>query len=155
MELRTLTATGRDGKEETLDRGSVDAFLPGRAHEVELWYVDQEASLWVDGRPIVRANFALDFQYLVDRAPLPNRSTPEIRIGVSGAPVVLERVEVDRDIYYNPPISIRAVPQDGGNRAWGCWPRRWIMGASGMLVSRPRLQADQFSLHGRQQPAEQ
>jgi hypothetical protein len=83
-----------------LASGDAGPFVPGRSRQVELWNVDQEASLWVDGRQVAVAEFDLDIDQVISRPPLPNGFLPQIGIQVSGTPVTLERVEVDRNIFY-------------------------------------------------------
>ncbi|MCX5658238.1 MAG: signal peptidase I [Planctomycetota bacterium] len=82
-----------------LAKGEAGAFAPGTARRVELWYVDQEASLWVDGRRVCQWRFDLPISAIEDRAP-PDRF-PEISIHVEGAAATLREVEVDRDLYYS------------------------------------------------------
>lgn len=72
---------------------------PNRPTAVELWYVDQEASLWIGGRCALRWPFELDIEVIKQR-PLPSQ-TPEIHISVNGPPVTLHQVEVDRDLFYS------------------------------------------------------
>lgn len=81
-------------------------FPAGRATSVELWYVDQEASLWIEGRCILRWQFELDFEVIKWR-PFTDRDgalhRPQIRIDVDGPTVTLGRVQIDRDLYYSAP----------------------------------------------------
>ncbi len=73
-------------------------FSPGRSAAVELWYADQEASLWVDGEKILSCRFDLPFEAVLNRkSPQP---FPGITIGVAGSPATLHRVRIDRDLYY-------------------------------------------------------
>lgn len=76
----------------------VPPFPPGAARDVELWYVDQEASLWVDGRRVLQYRFDLPMGIVQSRRLPP--TYPSIAIEVAGTPVTLHRVEVDRDLYY-------------------------------------------------------
>ncbi len=68
----------------TMAQGEAGAFTPGVAREVELWYVDQEASLWVDGRRVCVWRFEVDIDALANRRP--PEQYPAIAIEVSGAP---------------------------------------------------------------------
>lgn len=97
------------------DSSAGHAFPAGTATTVELWYVDQEASLWIDGRCALRWPFELDIE-VVRQRPFPDgRPTlqrPRIRIEVDGPPVTLHRVQVDRDLYYSSGAdSVRATGQ--------------------------------------------
>ncbi len=76
----------------------VQSFTPGKALAVELWYVDQQASLWIGGRCAVTWDFELPIEDLKARKPFNQLS--QIAIEVRGAPVTLHRLKVDRDIYY-------------------------------------------------------
>lgn len=71
----------------------------GAARRVELWLVDLEASVWVDGRRVLRHRFNLDFDAAV-RRPSPPHMPGEVSITVTGGPAVLRDVELDRDLYY-------------------------------------------------------
>lgn len=87
------------GAERELARGEAGPFNPGLARQVELWYVDQDASLWVDGKRVCRWGFNLPIDVVQDRAS-PDRY-PDVAISLSGAGATLREVEVDRDIYYS------------------------------------------------------
>jgi hypothetical protein len=82
-------------------------------HRVELWHVDQVASLWVDGRRVARFELPMVGDsgvaeavrpLAVDLAALsrsgPPRSLPGASIEVAGAPMTLRAVNLDRDLYY-------------------------------------------------------
>lgn len=78
---------------------TVGPFEPHQARSVELWYVDQQASLWVDGQQVGQWSFDLPIDAIQTRrlaAMLPN-----VTIEVAGSPVTLHRVELDRDLYYS------------------------------------------------------
>lgn len=72
---------------------------PGIATEIELWLVDDEASIWINGEQTLVYRFDLSWEQIAKRKePSPY---PEIRIGIdSDEPVELRRVELDRDLYY-------------------------------------------------------
>lgn len=114
---------------ESIDLGSTNVrpFASGETRRVELWYVDQEASVWIDGERVLRKRFDLAIDTIRARA-LPceltadgslhvrgrgpnNLKTPDIAIEVSGAPVSIHRVELDRDLFYT------TAPADTGYRA--------------------------------------
>ena len=98
----SLLAISEDGAERLLATGATRKTLrPGIATEVELWLVDDEASVWVDGERVVVQRFDLSWQQIADRAE--QATVPDLRIGLeSQKPVELRRVELDRDIYYFP-----------------------------------------------------
>ena len=121
----------------------------GRATTVELWYVDQEASLWVNGRCVVRWPFELEIE-VVKRRPFPDQGPllqrPHIRIKVDGPAVTLHRVQVDRDLYY----SSRADSADGKAMLVKVMdPRGHLTEARGEYIE---LEADQFFCLGDNSP---
>ncbi|MCC5829102.1 MAG: hypothetical protein JJU36_06600 [Phycisphaeraceae bacterium] len=96
-ELRPLDGTVRIG-----------AWPSSRTREVELWIVDQELLLWVDGRCVQRFAFDLDFQSTIEVRPaLPEHFRPRIMLEFSGGELSLENIQLDRDLYYG---SSRAQP---------------------------------------------
>jgi signal peptidase I len=98
----TLNSTGEDGKNLVLDSVQLDPAPPGVAREVELWHVDQELSMWVDGRRILRHAYEVAPEILLERDPLQDEHLyPEVTISVWGAPTTLHRVQVARDLYYS------------------------------------------------------
>ncbi len=89
----------RDAPGETWSESvQLSPFAPGIGRRVELWYVDQEASLWVDGQQVLRRQFELPLDTLMSRRGLV--TVPRIKVAVRGTPVTLHRVQVDRDLYY-------------------------------------------------------
>jgi len=96
----SLHAVSPNGDERQLGVDAEVGKLPlDIATKVELWLVDDEASVWVDGERVVAYPFDLTWRQVAQRPE--QRQTPEIRIGVaSPGPVELRRVELDRDIYY-------------------------------------------------------
>jgi len=72
----------------------------GVATDIELWAVDQELSVWVNGQRELRYLYAgeLSEDELINRPP-PAR-VPDVRIELTGGPATLHRVELDRDLYY-------------------------------------------------------
>jgi len=99
-----------------LGSAKVEPFAANQMRHVELWYVDQEASVWVDGKRVLTKRFDLGIEYVRNRAMpcelLPSGElirqdggvplSPEVVIEVSGSPVSIHRVELDRDLYYTP-----------------------------------------------------
>ena len=71
----------------------------GETTPVELWYVDQQASMWVNHRRVLTWQYDLDFQTIRERRPPP--MTPSISIEVHGSAVTLHQVQIDRDLYYS------------------------------------------------------
>ena len=135
----TLTATGPDGRTRELARSAIAPFAAEQNRRVELWYVDHEASVWVEGERVLRKRFDLPLERLRQRRPAP--PVPELSIAVAGSPVALHKVQLDRDLYYstrNPTegrIARGALRRDG--------PRN----------QRPlRLEADEFFCIGDNTP---
>ncbi|QDU34384.1 signal peptidase I [Poriferisphaera corsica] len=64
---------------------------------LELWFVDQQLTLWRDGEIIIKAEYDLPLETLKNRAAAP--LTPQVSITVNDA-VKLHDVQLDRDIYY-------------------------------------------------------
>jgi len=108
---------GQTGIETTLDQTQIKPLTAGQTRHVELWYVDQQASLFVDGQRVLVRDFELSWAAVRDRTPI--RRLPVPRIEVTGAPVTLHRVELDRDLFYasSPPGSVRAVNRGGMAKA--------------------------------------
>ena len=120
----------------------------GRSTEVELWYVDQEASLWVNGKCVVRRPFELSMAIVkgrpfLDRGPLLQR--PDIRIKVDGPAVTLHRVQIDRDIYY----SSQARSSDDKGMLVKRTDRTGRVGIRGKYIE---LEADRFFCLGDNSP---
>lgn len=84
----------------TLAKGKIEPFVAGKCRDVELWYVDQHALVWVDGKLVAEHRFEITMDTLQKRQPLEPRDFADVRIKVSGSPVSLHRVGVDRDIFY-------------------------------------------------------
>lgn len=70
------------------------------ATPIEFWSVDQELSVWINGKRELRYLYAseLTAEELANR-PMPAR-LPQIQIELSGGPATLHQVELDRDLYY-------------------------------------------------------
>ena len=108
---QSLDAPDED-KKKLGESVQIDPLEAGDSRQVELWYVDQEASVWVDGDQVLRVRFDLPFQTIVNRKR-PCEETaqgavrtsgrvraPRIAIELSGSPATLRDVEVDRDMQY-------------------------------------------------------
>lgn len=124
--LRLRPADG--GAWVTVAEGEGGGFNSTNARRLELWYVDQAAMLWVDDRlvarfdlPMVGSNdiapelrpFAVDLEDLHRSGP--PRELPSASVEVSGAPISLRQVSLDRDLYYtgngrgtDRPLDLRA-----------------------------------------------
>jgi signal peptidase I len=89
------------------------ALPAGRRTAVELWFVDQEASVWINGELALSRPFDLSFEQLANRPPPANLC--DIAIEVSGSAVTLHDVQVDRDLYYGSRPG-RNGPATGGMR---------------------------------------
>ncbi len=72
----------------------------GRGTMLEAWVVDQTLIAWVDGREVLRYAFEVPFKTLLSRAGPVSPYANEVWIGVSGPAMTLERVGLDRDLYY-------------------------------------------------------
>ncbi len=121
------------------DSVDIGPFQPGRARHVELWYVDQEASLWVQGRRILARQFDTPIRFVKTRPDPP--LFPDTAIEVSGSPVRVYRLQIDRDLYY--------AGQNHSRVARGAY----IKGSS-QYPSKPlNIKADQFFCVGDNNPA--
>ncbi|GAB4190201.1 MAG: signal peptidase I [Phycisphaeraceae bacterium] len=98
--IRLMAKDLDTGQEVELKSATTHPMKVGIATPVELWAVDQELSVWIDGRRVLSYPYAseLTLDELAQRPP--PRRTPEVRIEVEGGPVTLHRVELDRDLYY-------------------------------------------------------
>ena len=134
---------------EGLEPAQVEPWSPGHARSVELWYVDQEALLWVDGRRVLQWSYDLPGGRELDGSPLVTRAAPPVRptlrIEASGAPVTLERIELDRDIYYTPNVLTNGSP------GWGIIEKR-PSSARGFWGEPVQLGADEFFCMGDNSP---
>lgn len=88
----------------------VGPFVPGQARTVELWYVDQEASLWVDGERVLFRQFDVPVEAIQTR--MRPATVPRVAIEVVGSAATLRRVELDRDLYYTG-INPHGIPARG------------------------------------------
>jgi len=87
----------------------VRAFAADQPRRIELWYVDQQASLWVDGDRVLAWGFGLPIQTLVDRSP-PARRPERLEVQVDGSPVSIYEVHLDRDLYYTSESLLSGEP---------------------------------------------
>ena len=96
----TLSAHG-SGDTKILGTKQVGPFEPGATRRVELWHVDQQVCLWIDGVCEIEHSYEVPIAVLKDRMPLPGDHHPTVAISVSGAAVSLHRIVLDRDLYYS------------------------------------------------------
>lgn len=95
-----LTATSDDATTRELGyEQQITPLEPGIATDIELWLVDDEASVWINRERVLVQRFELSAKQIAERPE--QAMTPEIRIAIdSDNEVELRRVELDRDIYY-------------------------------------------------------
>lgn len=97
-----LAAIGRDDAERTLGQPvKIDALRQGIATQIELWFVDDEASIWINGKRELVYPFDLTWDQIAARQVQDRAPTIAISVDADG-PVELRRVELDRDLYYDP-----------------------------------------------------
>ncbi len=101
--------------EEIGESAQIDPLPTDRTTQVEFWFVDQEASLWVNGERVLRQAFDMDIDHVRKRRSLSPNEFPSIAIEVDGSPVTLFNVELDRDLYY----SASRAAGNGGASALG------------------------------------
>ena len=97
-----LQAVSEDGTARDLGQGqAIGRLKEGIATNIELWFVDDEASVWINGqRKLV---YRLDLAWNQVGGRLPQDDTPKVGFSVaSDGPIELRRVELDRDLYYKP-----------------------------------------------------
>lgn len=103
-----LTLDPRTGEDRILASASLDAIggglLPNRTRRIELWYVDQQASLWLDGDRVLSWQYDLPNSESLMNSPIITRPGPAIRpsvaIDVMGPTTTIHRIELDRDLFY-------------------------------------------------------
>lgn len=159
LQVRATTAEGAIAAEwKTLDDQSFDGFTPGRVVNVEFWRVDQTLQLWLDGNRVCNAEYnwspeeRLANVLGVPFSDIPRKGQPNwtkwladpsnyhaARCGVrwefKGSPLSLERVGLDRDVFYEPGAL-------GSTAALGTHPD-----------SLPSLNGDQFFVCGDNSPS--
>jgi len=99
------------GDDHPLNKSTrVGSFAPGQTRAVELWYVDQEASLWIDGERVLFSQFDVPIEAV--QARMRPATVPSVAIEVAGGAAILRRVEVDRDLYYTS-VNPHGIPARG------------------------------------------
>lgn len=117
-----------DGAPELIATASTGSgFTPGSAKAFELWFVDQELLVWVDGEVVIRKQFDLPVVRVMEREP--PRDTPEVALRIVGGSATLHAVELDRDLAYTPALSSSLTAHRGAMRR----------DATGRLVSCPPI----------------
>ena len=113
----------------------------GQPVTLELWYVDQEALVFVNGECVIRHAFDLPLGELMDRPAAP--PTPEVSIRLAGAAATLYDVQLDRDLYYG-------VEQSSGGR----YPHGALRRSAGRVVPAPPMliEPDEFFVLGDNPP---
>lgn len=94
------------------------ALRPGVTRGLELWYVDQQASFWVDGRQVIKWQYDLPNSETLWTSPIFTRPAisdrPDVAVRVAGAPLVVHRLELDRDLYYGSTPAMGSNPVRAG-----------------------------------------
>ncbi|MEM6504073.1 MAG: S26 family signal peptidase [Planctomycetota bacterium] len=110
LQLVAIDAEGNQRK--LVDSVLTEPLRQNIATEIELWFVDDEASIWIDGKQVLVYRIDLSWQEIAKRQP--QERSPEVRLSVeSDGPIELRRVELDRDVYYDP----SGYTTDGFSRA--------------------------------------
>jgi signal peptidase I len=155
--------TAKEGPQDAvtvLGEKSVPFAAPaaGAPFEVEFWHVDQRLSLFVNGDEVVSLDDS--FESLEDRllasfngrtvADYTERATfqqptpPKFGLAFEGSPLSLERVRVDRDLYYRPAIlredPFNQPPQNGAPISGAAFATDFTAPA--------QLEADEFVMCG-------
>ncbi len=81
-----------------LEKGKGPGFDADKSSRVELWYCDAEAIVWQNGSPILRHKFDIPINTALHRLAPPKY--PKLEVTLAGDVTVMERVGVDRDLYY-------------------------------------------------------
>jgi len=124
-----ITRQNQNGETEVLELAYTTQDLKsGQAASLELWTVDQEIIVWVNGEPVIRHAIDLSMDQLKRRDPPQDR--PAVSIRVNGGPATLHAVELDRDISYTPSLSsnLQIAPLGAMRRA-----------ANGQLLESPPI----------------
>ena len=148
-ELTTIDpTTGGKRVLASADRVDVPALAAGRARLVELWYVDQQASLWIDGERVLMWQYDLPHSQTLAESPILTRPGmtrhPEVslRVASSGA-VRVHRIELDRDLYYS------STQPGGATLGRGAIVKHLADGSRGQPMT---LAADEFFVLGDNSP---
>jgi signal peptidase I len=99
----SVTLTSRVGEADPqVMRTQIGALAVGTTSRFELWHVDQAWWLWRDGRQVLRINYEdqIAGATLAEWNERRLSDPPKVSITVSGAPVTVSRLHLDRDLYY-------------------------------------------------------
>jgi signal peptidase I len=100
--IQIATADSDDTETQKWQVRASDTILPlklDKAHTFEFWFVDQEVSLWIDGRKATVWQFDVPIETLIDRPFPPVYPTTSVRI--AGTPALITQLDLDRDLYYS------------------------------------------------------
>lgn len=148
-----------------LDSGKAVMNIPGEVTQIEFWHVDQAMWLWVDRKLVAYGEYnnwdankrlleatglsgdqALEIYNGSNPYTHNSRTSylpeaPKLSWQFAGSPVTLYRVELDRDLYYQPATYSRGNPE-AGRAARATHP-----------ANLPTLNNDQFFVCGDNSPA--
>lgn len=99
----------------------VGAPKPGRARHVELWAVDGEVLAWIDGREALRWSSAVTLEQAL-RGPRPEPK-PRVAVQLQGAAATVERLALERDLYYGVHRSDQRALARGGVKSPEAFPQ--------------------------------
>ena len=124
LRMRTNDRISSPGEWRTLDSAEIAPLRPGRVTNVEFWHYDQRLALYIDGKRIASGDYdwsaterllyttgASRAAYertpnstpnLISQESFRERATPTIAWDLSGGPVRMHRVGLDRDVYHRP-----------------------------------------------------
>jgi len=101
-QVRVIVGDPETGDAESYHGQTVTPLHERSAARVEFWFVDLEASVWINGKRVLRQPFDLDFTALRQRPTYGPVHRPQVRLLVTGGPAELHHVELDRDLFYAP-----------------------------------------------------
>ncbi|MEM7680455.1 MAG: S26 family signal peptidase [Planctomycetota bacterium] len=118
----------------------------GRAVHLELWIVDGAVLGWFDGREAVRWTSTTTLAQAV-AGPAP-QDKPDLALTLEGAPAVVERIAVERDLYYGVRRSDPGTLARGGLRRIESFETPDESGSITQSGPPAELNADQFFVAG-------
>ena len=98
----------------------ITTFDPATVCDIEFWHVDQSMSIWVDREKIVELEYpwspterlelatGKDVDEVLENLARFRPLEPTLSWSFAGSPVTLQRVRVDRDLYYQPYLDDEA-----------------------------------------------
>ncbi|MEM0914369.1 MAG: signal peptidase I [Planctomycetota bacterium] len=96
--LATAPQAAANQPPTVLAEAATDPLPPGRITALELWHVDHETVVWVNGRRVLTHRDDVSLRRVIDGPP--PALLPEVAIGIDGGPATLQRVVLERDLYY-------------------------------------------------------